>query len=256
MEESHAHQIKRRSVSNQIFDILKERIIDRQWLPGDKIPSETEIAASFGVSRLSARTAIQRLSALGLVEVRVGDGTYIKESPLDDLLVEGSELLMSVREEDDMGDFRSLFEQGYMLLACARRTQEDIDGVSAIMDRMWDCARKGQLEEYLEADNELHRTLCQVARNQYFSMVYKLMEKTFIAQYRINTEYFSHLPEHSRNVGDDNYYLKLLCQGHRSYLEALVKGDPSISNSYMSGYLQIYWANRHPEEPPKEKAWG
>ena len=241
MEESHAHQIKRRSVSNQIFDILKERIIDRQWLPGDKIPSETEIAASFGVSRLSART---------------GDGTYIKESPLDDLLVEGSELLMSVREEDDMGDFRSLFEQGYMLLACARRTQEDIDRVSAIMDRMWDCARKGQLEEYLEADNELHRTLCQVARNQYFSMVYKLMEKTFIAQYRINTEYFSHLPEHSRNVGDDNYYLKLLCQGHRSYLEALVKGDPSISNSYMSGYLQIYWANRHPEEPPKEKAWG
>ena len=153
MEESHAHQIKRRSVSNQIFDTLKERIIDRQWLPGDKIPSETEIAASFGVSRLSARTAIQRLSALGLVEVRVGDGTYIKESPLDDLLVEGSELLMSVREEDDMGDFRSLFEQGYMLLACARRTQEDIDRVSAIMDRMWDCARKGQLEEYLEADN-------------------------------------------------------------------------------------------------------
>ena len=167
MEESHAHQIKRRSVSNQIFDILKERIIDRQWLPGDKIPSETEIAASFGVSRLSARTAIQRLSALGLVEVRVGDGTYIKESPLDDLLVEGSELLMSVREEDDMGDFRSLFEQGYMLLACTRRTQEDIDRVSAIMDRMWDCARKGQLEEYLEENPTVGKAILEKAMAAY-----------------------------------------------------------------------------------------
>lgn len=109
MAENHAHQLKRKSISDQIFDILKEKIISNQWKPGDKIPSETELAASFGVSRLSARTAIQRLSALGLVEIRVGDGTYIKGYPLDNLLTEGSELLLSVREEDEMGDFRGLF---------------------------------------------------------------------------------------------------------------------------------------------------
>ena len=86
MAENHAHQLKRKSISDQIFDILKEKIISNQWKPGDKIPSETELAASFGVSRLSARTAIQRLSALGLVEIRVGDGTYIKDYPLDNLL--------------------------------------------------------------------------------------------------------------------------------------------------------------------------
>ena len=103
MAENHAHQLKRKSISDQIFDILKEKIISNQWKPGDKIPSETELAASFGVSRLSARTAIQRLSALGLVEIRVGDGTYIKDYPLDNLLTEGSELLLSVREEDEMG---------------------------------------------------------------------------------------------------------------------------------------------------------
>ena len=256
MTEKHSHQIKRKSVSDQIFDILKEKIIAREWRPGDKIPSESELASSFGVSRLSARTALQRLSALGLVEIRVGDGTYIKESPLDDLLLEGSALLTTVPEEDDMGDFRGLFEQSYMLLACSNRTPEDIEKVCQILDRMEACAQTGQLEQYMEADNELHRTLCDAARNRYFSMVYTLMEKAFNVQYRINTEHFSQLPEHSLNVQDENYYLKRLCQGHRSYLEALVKRDPSIANTYMSDYLQLYHARRHPEEPPRKRIWG
>ena len=256
MAENHAHQLKRKSISDQIFDILKEKILSNQWKPGDKIPSETELAASFGVSRLSARTAIQRLSALGLVEIRVGDGTYIKDYPLDNLLTEGSELLLSVREEDEMGDFRGLFEHGYMTLACANRTQEDIDRVAEIMHRLEACAEEGQLEHYLETDNELHRTLCDIARNQYFSMVYKLMEKTFIAQYRINTEHFSRLPENSRNVSEENYYLKRLAQGHRSYLDALVKRDPCIANDYMGTYLQRYRDGRHREETGKKNIWG
>ena len=254
MAEIRSDRIQRKSVSDQIFDILKEKILTRQWQPGEKIPSEMELAASFGVSRLSARTALQRLSALGLVEIRVGDGTYIKESPLDDLLLEGSDLLMSVRTEDDMGDFRGLFEQGYMILACERRTEEDIALVREILDRLEQHAHAGELEAYLEADNELHRSLCEIARNQYFSVVYKLMEKTFIEQYRINTEYFSHLPQNSLNRKDENYYLLELCRGHRDYLEALIRQDAGICVRYQSSYLRIYKENRHVRRKKQEKA--
>ena len=64
------------------------------------------------------------------------------------------------------------------------------------------------------------------------------------------------LPENSRNVSEENYYLKRLAQGHRSYLDALVKRDPCIANDYMGTYLQRYRDGRHREETGKKNIWG
>lgn len=69
-------------VARQLISYLLE---SRAWKVGDKLPSERELVGTFGVGRSAVREALKSLSLLGLLEIRQGDGTYVR-SPHSDLL--------------------------------------------------------------------------------------------------------------------------------------------------------------------------
>lgn len=62
---------------DQVCEAVKQDILDYVWAEGDRLPPEGELAAYFGVNRLSVRMALQKLSALGLIETRVGEGSFV-----------------------------------------------------------------------------------------------------------------------------------------------------------------------------------
>jgi GntR family transcriptional regulator len=68
---------RQRSVTSQVNNILSERIRVQEYAPGSRLPSETELAAEFGVSRASIRSALGQLATAGLVIRKQGDGTYV-----------------------------------------------------------------------------------------------------------------------------------------------------------------------------------
>ncbi len=73
-------QIERpRPITEQVNTIIRQRIRDRTYLPGKRLPSESDLALELGVSRASVRTALARLAADGLVLRKQGDGTYVNE---------------------------------------------------------------------------------------------------------------------------------------------------------------------------------
>ncbi|MFD2729532.1 GntR family transcriptional regulator [Enterococcus camelliae] len=61
----------------QIHDEMKRKIEENIWKIGDRIPSERELSIQFGVSRMTLRQAIQNLSDEGILERKVGSGTYV-----------------------------------------------------------------------------------------------------------------------------------------------------------------------------------
>lgn len=61
----------------QIHNQLRQNIEDGEWKVGDKIPAERELANDFGVSRMTLRQAIQALVDEGILERRVGSGTFV-----------------------------------------------------------------------------------------------------------------------------------------------------------------------------------
>lgn len=69
--------IQTRTVSNQVDDILLERIRDGTYLPGVRIPSESELSEELGVSRATVRTALAKLAANGLILRKQGNGTFV-----------------------------------------------------------------------------------------------------------------------------------------------------------------------------------
>lgn len=77
---------KRESAVNIVVNNIKQLLMDRKLKPGDRLPSELEISEGLGVSRGSVREAMKILSAFGLVDIKVGNGTYVCEKPGDTLL--------------------------------------------------------------------------------------------------------------------------------------------------------------------------
>lgn len=70
-------QVKKANITEQVFTQLKQQIISGEWKQGDRLPSENELGEILGVSRVTVRQALQKLTVLGLVETRSGDGSYI-----------------------------------------------------------------------------------------------------------------------------------------------------------------------------------
>src|SRR5689334_18843294 len=70
-------------LSHAVGETLEERILRGDWAPGERIPSEPELARQLGVSRSVVRDAVRTLAARGLLEVRQGFGTTVRP-PADD----------------------------------------------------------------------------------------------------------------------------------------------------------------------------
>ena len=69
--------VQAKTVANQVDEILLERIRDGSYLPGSRMPSESELSEELGVSRATVRTALAKLAANGLILRKQGDGTYV-----------------------------------------------------------------------------------------------------------------------------------------------------------------------------------
>ena len=161
--------LKRESLSAQIIKSLTEYFFSGTMLAGSKLPSERQLAETLGVSRSAVRDAIQSLGLLGIVEIRQGDGTYLRSS--------GSELLPRViewglflgeRRVMEMVEARQQMEISLAGLAARRRTDADIAVLTDLIERMDAAAEHG---EFIELDVEFHAAIGDAARNTVLSDV-------------------------------------------------------------------------------------
>src|ERR1039458_9109987 len=81
--------VSRVTLGEQVAAQLAAQISEGHWLPGDKLPSETELCASLCVGRSTLREALKSLAYVGLVQMRPGEGTYV---------LEGTQLLVDRKE--------------------------------------------------------------------------------------------------------------------------------------------------------------
>ncbi len=72
-----------KTVAKQVDEILLERIRGGSYLPGSRMPSESELSEELGVSRATIRTALAKLAASGLILRKQGDGTYVNARARD-----------------------------------------------------------------------------------------------------------------------------------------------------------------------------
>lgn len=127
--------VSRRSVPEEVFEQILDEVLSGQMLPGESLPSERRLAEVLGVSRPAVREALKRVAAAGLVEVRQGDATTVRDFRRH----AGLDLLPRLLIRDgnvDVGVVRSILEarlhNGPKVaeLAALRRA----DGLPALLD--------------------------------------------------------------------------------------------------------------------------
>jgi GntR family transcriptional repressor for pyruvate dehydrogenase complex len=130
-------RLDRETAAQQIVRRLTEAIAHGEFLAGEKLPPERELAASLGVSRPALREALQALSALRLVRVRHGDGIYI--TSLDaKLLVEPLQLVLSLNESaiEQIYQARVVLESAIAEEAAREITDEQVERLEGLLAEM------------------------------------------------------------------------------------------------------------------------
>ncbi len=173
-------KINKSSVSTQVFEQMKEQLLTGEWKPGEKLPSENELAALFGVSRVTVRNALQKLAALELVETRFGEGTFVRELQAGTSF---QQLVPSVYlNRDSFGEviqFRKIIEGPVCRLACEMATEEDVRRLEAIYLAME--AARDERKAFGRQDFRFHRELARITQNSIVNQIYHIMGDVLLA---------------------------------------------------------------------------
>ena len=170
--------ISKRNISDVVYEQLMENLIAGEWKPGDKLPSENELAAQLQVSRISVRSALQRLSSLGLVESRQGEGTFVCE--FSGAQYANNLIPLVVFERSDMQDlmeFRNILDSEIAALAALRATDTDIALLHQNYQRHM--AAEGDVTKCADYDSEFHCLLAAATHNALFHKVYQVFQPVF-----------------------------------------------------------------------------
>jgi DNA-binding FadR family transcriptional regulator len=152
------HPVPRPSAVEAVLDQMQRQLASGSWSVGDRIPGEYDLAARLQVSRPAVREAIRALSHIGVLEVRRGDGTYVRSA------VDPRPLLRKVERATlrDVFEVQQAYDVQAARLAARRRTADDLLRLGALLeDRDAAC----DPVEFGEADVRFHVGVAEAAHN-------------------------------------------------------------------------------------------
>lgn len=209
----------------QVMEAVADYIHRAGLKPGDRLPAERELTAALGVGRSSVREAVGQLSALGVVETRVGSGTYLLRSvsaqtvyvPLSLTIANLSEALLKTLE------VRRGIEIEASMAAARRRTEADLNEIEAAL---LEIDRTHYSEEGSGmADLAFHLAIYDAAHNPLF--------RQLLEQFRGLFEQFWQRPFGRSDFAARSYPM------HRSLFEAIRDGDPETAAKETRKILNI-----------------
>lgn len=170
---------KRESAVDMVVNSIKQLLVERKLKPGDRLPSEQEISEGMGVSRGSVREAMKILSAFGLVDIRVGNGTYICDTPgtkLMDSLLFG--FFISNPDEQNLYELRCYLETDVLELILNHYDENAMERLELQknLNELEQLLKKGaSLKEIEENDISFHHLLGICTKNPLLEQIYNIV---------------------------------------------------------------------------------
>ncbi len=165
-------------IKNQVYEKIKSMIVQGTWEPGDKLPSESQLCDQLGVSRVSVRSALQSLEAQGYIEIRRGEGSFVKHFSLSDQL----DLLVPIFALDkkdilDVLRYRMVTEPSLMPYVIENATEQDITGLEETFRKMEDS--RDNMRKHAQLDEQFHYKLTEIVNNNVLSKIYRALFEIF-----------------------------------------------------------------------------
>ena len=214
----HLAKIKRNTVVNQVMEKFRELISSGQFKAGDRIPTESEMAAMLGIGRSSIREAIKVFNYLGVLDSQTAKGTFVcARSSISAEALTWS-ILLGRDDYYDLIDTRGAIES-WGLVSLAERYEQDRAAVAGQL-----LALEGQIErmrraiaandrvELAKADYEFHAAVIGGVSNELFDAVYQVLR--------------SFMYEEIEKSHEDFTDISTIIEEHLEFVEAIRTGDP------------------------------
>lgn len=215
--------MKRTKVYAEVASQIHRLIEDGRLKPGDRLPPERDLAEMFGVSRTSVRDAIRVLEMRGLVEPRHGEGTVIRQVPIDAIVGPLASAVTASKDlTADLFDMRKMLEPPLARAAAMRATGEDLVALREIIDRQSERVRAGEVA--IDEDTAFHYRIATAAKNQ---VVLRLMDVVMDLLRESRTRSLQAGGRAERSL-----------DGHRRILAAIQGRDPDAAAHAMRVHIE------------------
>lgn len=220
-----------------IADKIKSLILDKTYASGEKLPSESELGRMLSVSRASVREALRALELMGLIDVRSGSGTSVKNTDilnfskyydpgLATLLISEASTIVEIMEA------RRIFETNIVIkLAVENSVPEDLNGMAEIVSEMEACCDNE--EGFKNADFKFHNEMARLTKNRVIEALAKLL-------YQMVGEWF---PRTYNIICNNPKIAKRTLNAHQKIIEGLKAHDKTRAKAYMSRHWRVAYAN-------------
>ncbi len=154
---------KKTRLYEDIVELFKKKIEDGELRAGDRLPTERELVEQLGVSRTSVREALRAMELVGLIESKVGEGTFIKSSGIDEAILRVTGGVHDERRVLEMYEVRVLLEPYAARVAAKNRTQTQLRDMRRAIDSMRDEITAGERGQH--GDIRFHGSIAEAAGN-------------------------------------------------------------------------------------------
>jgi len=214
---------RRPALNEAIRSYVTQYILDQGLSAGDPLPSETQLAQELGVGRSSVREAIKALQSLGIVEVRHGNGLYVREYNFDPILETlGYGIRFDATTLSELAQIRFLLERAAIEDAVKRIGTEDLDRLEDVMQVWRERVQAG--EPHSDLDEEFHRILYGTLNNQ---TLIKLFEVFWIAFGNLDDPIIQEVKPSEKELED-----------HRAILDAVKARDAYLARQRLMEHFR------------------
>jgi DNA-binding FadR family transcriptional regulator len=175
---------RRAGLVDQVIEQLRQSVTTGEWPVGHRIPNEAVLVESLGVGRNTVREGVRALAHAGILEVRQGDGTYVRATSE----VSGALRRLCGTELRDVLQVRRGLEVEGARLAAANRTNDDLVDLRSLLARRDECLRDGRDDDFARADAEFHLAIVASSHNVMLTELYRGLMEAITASVAATTE--------------------------------------------------------------------
>jgi GntR family transcriptional repressor for pyruvate dehydrogenase complex len=166
--------IRRTTLAASAFEQLISHVVNGDWKAGDCIPPERDLCQQLGIARSSLREALKAMELVGMLDSRVGDGTFV--CPRSEFL--SRPLLWAItgadsKEFDEIMEARIIIEENLAGLAAERGTEQEIAAIGETIQMLQSSIARA--EPILEADMAFHLAIARASHNNVLAKSVQLL---------------------------------------------------------------------------------
>ncbi len=218
-----AMPVVRTKLTTTVFEQLVSFVVREDWKPGDRIPPERELCQQLGIARTSLREALKAMELVGMVDSRIGDGTFV--CPRSEFLSRPLLWAFTGTDHDELQEImeaRTIIEENLAGLAAERGTPEQIREIGDAVQQMRDAIARG--DSIISADMAFHLAVSGAAQNGVLRNAVQLL-RNLMRQWILYKLMIPDVPE-------------IVLKRHTSIYKAIAAHKPNAARSAMRLHLE------------------